>query len=114
MAERSLQLEKSNAVSISTSHSRFHLSHLVSYFFLGTWALFTVFALSWVVLASLKTNREVFREPFAIPAEPQFVNYDRVWSNSQVGQSFLNSLIIVGISVAVILAVSAPASYILS
>jgi N-acetylglucosamine transport system permease protein len=114
MAERSLPLEKSNAVSLSTSHSRFQLSHLVSYFFLGAWALFTVFALSWVVLASLKTNREVFRQPFAIPAEPQFVNYERVWSNSQVGQSFVNSLIIVGISVAVILAVSAPASYILS
>ncbi|MBK8027917.1 MAG: carbohydrate ABC transporter permease [Chloroflexi bacterium] len=71
-------------------------------------------ALSWVVLASVKTNREVFREPFAIPTEPQFVNYDRVWSNSQVGLAFANSLITVGASVILILVVSAPAAYILS
>jgi N-acetylglucosamine transport system permease protein len=97
-----------------TTSTRFRWSQLPAYVFLIAWTLFTVFALSWVVLASLKTTREVFREPFKIPAEPQFVNYERVWLNSQVGQSFLNSLIIVGISVAVILLVSAPASYVLS
>ena len=79
----------------------------------GPW-LFTVLALSWVVLASRKTNRDVFRNPFTIPEEPQFVNYERVWSNSQVGQAFANSLVTVGTSVILILVVSAPASYILS
>ncbi len=112
MTERSLKLE-----GVTTRAPRkpiITLRQLPSYLFLSAWALFTIFALSWVVLASLKTNRDVFRQPFAIPAEPQFVNYERVWLNSQVGQSFINSLVIVGISVVGILAVSAPAAYILS
>lgn len=114
MAERSLKLEQATVYSKVRSKTHFQLKHLPSYLFLGAWSLFTIFALSWVVLASLKTNREVFREPFQIPAEPQFVNYERVWLNSQVGQAFVNSLIIVGLSVVLIMVVSAPASYILS
>ncbi len=114
MAERSLKLEQAAAQSKERRKSRLQLKHVPSYLFLGAWSLFTILALSWVVLASLKTNREVFREPFSFPADPQFVNYERVWLNSQVGQSFLNSLVIVGLSVIVIIAVSAPASYILS
>jgi ABC-type glycerol-3-phosphate transport system permease component len=90
------------------------VKHLPSYLFLGAWAAFTIFAISWVVLASLKTNREVFRNPLNIPTDLQFVNYEKVWSVSKLGDNFLNSLLIVGASVIVILAVSAPAAYILS
>ena len=111
--QQALELEKTK-----TRHSlrsRFYwLRFLPSYLFLGAWSLFTILAIAWVVLASLKTNRDVFRQPFAIPTDPQFVNYARVWSNSNVGQAFLNSLIIVGISVVLILLVSAPAAYVLS
>jgi ABC-type glycerol-3-phosphate transport system permease component len=114
MAQQSLQLEQAKVQTAARRRRRFNWKHLPSYLFLGAWSLFTIFALSWVALASLKTNREVFREPFTIPAEPQFVNYQRVWENSQVGQSFLNSLIIVTLSVLLILVVSAPAAYVLS
>ncbi len=111
--QQSLTLEKTKA---QPAHkARFYwLRFLPSYLFLGGWSLFTILAIAWVVLASLKTNRDVFRKPFEIPTDPQFVNYVRVWSNSNVGQAFLNSLIIVGISVVLILLVSAPAAYVLS
>jgi N-acetylglucosamine transport system permease protein len=115
MAERSLKLEQAGERRQARRRTSFQwLKSVPSYLFLGAWSLFTIFAISWVVLASLKTNRDVFRKPFEIPANPQFVNYEHVWSNSQVGQSFINSLLIVGISVALILLVSSPASYVLS
>ncbi|MFN8530597.1 MAG: carbohydrate ABC transporter permease [Anaerolineae bacterium] len=114
MTDRSLPIDSSLTASRAKRKPLITWKHIPSYLFLGAWSLFTIFALSWVVLASLKTNREVFREPFAIPSEPQFINYERVWNNSQVGQAFANSLVIVGSSVLLILAVSAPASYILS
>jgi N-acetylglucosamine transport system permease protein len=87
---------------------------LPSYLLLGGWSVFTIFAISWVALASLKTNRDVFRKPFEFPVEPQFENYARVWDSSQVGHSFVNSLIMVSISVILVLIVSAPAAYVLS
>jgi N-acetylglucosamine transport system permease protein len=112
MAQQSLKLEGVHAAHRRRDWS--WLRHIPSYLFLGGWALFTIGAISWVVLASLKTNREVFRYPFAIPAEPQWQNYEKVWTTSDVGQGFLNSLIIVGISVALILLISSPAAYVLS
>lgn len=117
MTDQSIPIEGSEASAVKKETNRkplIPLKHIPSYLFLAAWSLFTICALSWVVLASLKTNREVFREPFAIPTEPQFVNYERVWLNSQVGQAFINSLITVGLSVILILVVSAPAAYVLS
>ncbi|MDZ4764797.1 MAG: carbohydrate ABC transporter permease [Chloroflexota bacterium] len=114
MTDQALPIEQSIAREKLTRKPLIPLKHIPAYLFLGAWSLFTICALSWVVLASLKTNREVFRQPFAIPAEPQFVNYERVWLSSQVGQAFINSLVTVGTSVALILAVSAPAAYVLS
>lgn len=114
MAQQSLQLEHAG-VRKAERRARFYwLRHVPSYLFLGAWSLFTIFMISWFVLASIKTNRDVFRKPFDIPADPQWGNYEKVWTTSNIGQGFLNSLIIVGIAVLVILAVSAPASYVLS
>lgn len=114
MSQQSLRLEQAD-VHNAQKRGRFHwLRVLPSYVFLGGWSLFTILSIAWVVLASLKTNRDVFRKPFDIPPDPQFVNYERVWLNSDVGQGFLNSLVIVGISVILILLVSSPASYVLS
>lgn len=112
MAQQSLKLEGINR---TRRHTSFHwLRHVPSYLFLGGWSLFTILAITWVVMASLKTNRDVFRNPFAIPSNPQWQNYEKVWTTSDVGQGFLNSLIIVGISVALILLISSPAAYVLS
>ena len=46
----------------------------LTYLILLGWSLFTIFALSWIVLASFKTSREIFREPFKLPAEIQWEN----------------------------------------
>ncbi len=42
---------------------------------LGLWSLFTVFALLWISLTSLKTNRELFLNVWALPTNLQFQNY---------------------------------------
>lgn len=97
------------------NRSKLWLKQLPSYLFLGLWSLFTIFAIGWMVVASVKTNQTVFKEPWAMPEElPIQENYERAWSAAKLGTNFRNSVIIVGISVSVILAVSAPAAYILS
>src|SRR5215510_14252978 len=78
-----------------------------AYLFLGAWSVFTIVIIGWIALASLKSNREVFREPWSMPTELQVENYERAWDAGQLGENFMNSVIIVGISVFVILAVSA-------
>lgn len=114
MAQQSLPLRHGGAQRTERRARFYWLRYVPSYLFLGAWSLFTIFLIGWFVLASVKTNRDVFRKPFEIPAEPQLINYEKVWTTSNIGQGFLNSLIIVSISVLVILLVSAPAAYVLS
>ncbi len=90
------------------------IRQLPAYIFLGAWSLFTLVTIGWVALASLKSNREVFREPWNLPTQLQFENYQRAWDSAKLGENFMNSVIIVGIAVLLILAISAPAAYVLA
>jgi N-acetylglucosamine transport system permease protein len=85
-----------------------------AYTILGLWSLFTIFALLWIGLTSLKSNRELFLNVWALPTKLQYQNYIKAWSQLHLGTYFLNSFEVVIVSVIVILALSAPASYILS
>jgi len=87
---------------------------LVTYLVLGLWSLFTIFSISWIMLASLKSTREIFREPFKLPAEFLWENYINAWNSVRLGDYIINSIIVVTVSLIVLMAVSAPAAYALS
>lgn len=82
--------------------------------FLWLWVAFSVFAFGWVVMASLKTNQEFFGNMWALPSVPQWGNYARAFVSGNLGQYFLNTLVVVGASTIVLLVISAPAAYTLS
>ena len=82
--------------------------------FLILWCAFSIFALVWVLLSSFKTNKEFFANVWGVAEAPQFSNYENVIFNYHMGQYFLNSIIVVGISVFLILLISTPAAYVLS
>lgn len=90
------------------------LVQLPSYALLSAWSFFTIFVIAWVIIASLKTNAEVFKDVFALPKVWQFSNYAKAWNASNFALYFRNSLIVTFSSVVLILAVSAPAAYVLS
>ena len=90
------------------------VQHLPAYAILILWSGFTVFAIGWIAMSSLKSTRQLFQEPLALPSEPRFENYDIAWNAVDMSRYFLNSLIVVSISVVLILLISAPAAYVLS
>jgi raffinose/stachyose/melibiose transport system permease protein/N-acetylglucosamine transport system permease protein len=65
-------------------------------------------------MTSLKTNKEYFAKVWGFPAIPRFVNYAKVLGAYHLGLNFLNSLIVVAVSVTFIILISTPAAYILS
>ncbi len=87
---------------------------LPAYLLLGAWSLFTAFVILWVALTSLKSNRELFLNVWALPTRLQIENYIKAWSTVKMGAYFLNSVIVVLTALVIILAVSAPAAYMLS
>ncbi|GIV80652.1 MAG: sugar ABC transporter permease [Anaerolineae bacterium] len=85
-----------------------------SYLVLLAWCGFTVFAIGWIAMSSFKTNRQLFQEPLKLPPQLRFENYSTAWNAVDMGRYFLNSVIVVSVSVFLILAISAPAAYVLS
>lgn len=78
---------------------------------------FTIGLLAWVVLGSLKSNLEIFGSPWSLPIDPianAIKNYSTAWTTAHLGDYFFNSVVVTGASVALILAVAAPAAYVLA
>lgn len=82
--------------------------------FLYLWCAFSIYALIWIALSSLKTNREFFSNIWGFFATPQWENYITVWTTQKLGLNFMNSVVVVGISTIGILVVCTPSAYVLS
>lgn len=83
---------------------------------LRTWVVATVvagmaFPLAWMLYSSLKTNQEIFGRPFGLPAAPQWSNLVEAWTVGGLGRFYLNSLLVTGVSVFVVLALASLAAY---
>ncbi len=89
-------------------------SHVPAYLILGAWSFFTLFVILWIILNSLKSNQELFKDVWALPSSLHFENYVKALFAVDMLRYFLNSILVVLSSVLIILALSAPASYILS
>ena len=69
----------------------------------GEWVQFGIAALLvgamfyptvWMVLSAFKTDREIFRTPFALPATWRWQNFVKAWELGQLGTLYLNSLFV--------------------
>ena len=88
---------------------------LPGYLIVGIWVVFTAIMLFWIVGASLSTSREIFSgEIFKFATGFHFENYATAWKAQNVSVFFANSLLYSAISCAGVLAISAPAAYVLS
>ncbi|SNY23362.1 carbohydrate ABC transporter permease [Paractinoplanes atraurantiacus] len=82
---------------------------------LFAWALVTAGPLIWVLLASFKSNTEIFLgEPFALPEHFSFQTYFDAWGEAHIGRYFLNSVIVVIISTAGTMLFGSMAAYVLA
>ncbi len=82
---------------------------------LFVWALATAGPLIWVLLASFKSNTEIFLgKPFALPEHFSFKTYTDAWSEAHIGQYFINSVIVVAISTAGTMLLGSMAAYVLA
>jgi N-acetylglucosamine transport system permease protein len=79
------------------------------------WALVTAGPLIWVVLASFKTNTEIFLgKPFALPASWSLQTYADAWTEAHVGRYFINSVIVVLLSTTGTMVLGSMAAYVLA
>ncbi|QJC51048.1 carbohydrate ABC transporter permease [Paenibacillus albicereus] len=70
-------------------------------------AVVQVFPLLWLAVFSLKDTQEIFtKSPLSLPASPKWENYEKVWTEGNIGQYFFNSVwyTVVAVAATVLLA----------
>ncbi len=90
---------------------RFTLARTLAYTFVSLWSVFVLLPLLWMVLASFKTRRDMFMNPFGWPSYFDDSAFERAWGVG-MGQFLLNSVLATTVSVAVIIAFSGMAAYV--
>jgi N-acetylglucosamine transport system permease protein len=82
--------------------------------FLLFWGLITTLPLLWAMLSAFKTNPEFLGDPWTLPETFRFENFERAWTVANIGQYFVNSVIVVVISVPLTMLLGAMAAYVLA
>lgn len=92
--------------------------HPLLYTTLGLYSLIILFPLAWLLFTSLKSTPEIFASAWSLPHQPHFENFARAWIGEShepgLGAYFANSIQITLISVTLILALGAMATYALT
>jgi len=88
---------------------------LPGYIIVMIWVLFTFLLLGWVAAASFSTTKEIFLwNALKFESGIHFENYVKAWTTSDVSTFFSNSLVYASISCVLLIAICAPAAYVLS
>lgn len=64
-----------------------------------------------LLVTSVKSRTEIFTNPLSLPQDFRFENYANAWTTGGFDQYFMNSIIVVGISLVFILLLSSLAAY---
>ena len=87
------------------------LSTAWAYVFTGAMVLFSLFPVYWVLTVSLKSKRDSLANPPLWLFDPVAANYVKLWSHDTFKYTFLNSVIVTILGVALSLAIAIPTAY---
>lgn len=90
------------------------LYKVLIYFALIFLAVIIVVPVSWAFIASIKENSEFYGNPWAMPKGFHFVNFADAWQSAKMGEYMLNSFLVTGIALILLLIVALPAAYVLA
>jgi len=85
-------------------------SHVV----LIIWSLVVIMPMLWTLIGSFKTTKEIFASPFGLPADWNFDNYINAWVGNNFGGMFINTVIVVGVSLVLVMVLGAMCAYVLA
>lgn len=89
-------------------------SRILLYIVLIALAIVYIAPLIWMILVSLKTNSELFSDPFGIPSKFQINNYVVAWTAGKLGIATLNSAIVCFVSLVLSMLFGAMAAFAIS
>jgi N-acetylglucosamine transport system permease protein len=85
-----------------------------SHVLLSIWSIIVIVPFLWVVLSSFKTTKEILASPFSLPAHWRFDNYLHAWTDAGIRQFFLNTVIVVGVALVLVMMLGSMCAYVLA
>lgn len=77
-------------------------------------AISIIVPVAWVFLASIKENQEFYGSPWALPQGVHVQNFIDAFVDANMSEYLINSVVVTGTALVILLAVALPASYVLS
>lgn len=90
------------------------ISDLFLRLILIVYSIIVVCPMIWAILMSFKSNKEFFYNIWGLPSRWMFENYQRAWIAARIGSYFANSVVVSIFTVAFIIMLCVPATYILT
>ena len=78
------------------------------------WAFLAVYPLVWILLTSLKFTPELYKDPFGLPLNWKWSNYQEAWVFAKMGTYFLNSIVVTVLSTFLVLGLSSTTAFVLA
>ncbi|MEG0177768.1 carbohydrate ABC transporter permease [Anaerorhabdus sp.] len=77
-------------------------------------AISIIVPVAWVFMASLKENAEFYTNPWTLPKGIYLQNFINAFNKANMGEYFLNSVLVTAIALIILLVVALPAAYVLA
>ncbi len=87
------------------------INKIILVFLLGVLSVTCVYPFLWLLMNSLKTNTEMFGNPWNLGGTFQFKNFETAWVNGKIGVSFMNSIFVTAVSVGINIIISSMAAF---
>ncbi|MBS4208902.1 carbohydrate ABC transporter permease [Bacillus sp. FJAT-50079] len=87
---------------------------LLSHFVLILFALLALVPLSLVLLNSFKDQKAIVKNPLSWPETWQFANYIDAWNAANFSRGFVNSILLTGTTIIIVLIAASLAGYVLA
>lgn len=82
---------------------------------LSLWTLLVLVPLVWVLLTSLKSTKQYLSgSPLSLPDGLHFENYVNAWDKAGIGKWFVNTVVVVGSALVIVMALGAMCAYVLA
>lgn len=86
----------------------------ISHVALIAWVVIICAPLLWVLMSSFKTTQQIFGSPFTLPTSFNFDNYVSAWTTASIGTYFVNTVIVVGCALAIVMLLGSMCAYYLA
>ncbi|MFJ4918534.1 carbohydrate ABC transporter permease [Streptomyces sp. NPDC088725] len=88
--------------------------NVFSHGILIVWTLMVGVPLLWVLWSAFKDSNGILSDPWALPTVLHWENWSRAWNEANMGQYFINTLIVVGGSLIGTMVLGSMAAYVLA